>query len=186
MTARHAHRASGLHRPTRALALAPGLRDELERRGLLHEWEPVPADAPTAGQTLGGTGPYVRRSGAHRPTGRRPARNPVGPARTRRLLDQPAPPPGPPGLDRPMATRTRPRTLGGAARSPRGTGAQRRPHHHHRRHPPHGPDTHRRRPRSRLRDSSCPAPPSVPQWRPGRHQTPHRPGKRLQRRSPRE
>ncbi|MFD8294381.1 hypothetical protein ACFV2B_40025 [Streptomyces lavendulae] len=41
------------------LALAPGLRDELERRGLLREWEPVPADAPTAGQTLGGTGPYA-------------------------------------------------------------------------------------------------------------------------------
>lgn len=57
--ARHAHRASGLHRPTRALALAPGLRVELEHRGLLREWEPVPDDAPKAGQTLGGTGPYA-------------------------------------------------------------------------------------------------------------------------------
>ncbi|MFE2850244.1 hypothetical protein ACFXJO_03825 [Streptomyces lavendulae] len=41
------------------LALAPGLRDELERRGLLRDWEPGPADAPKAGQTLGGTGPYA-------------------------------------------------------------------------------------------------------------------------------
>lgn len=57
--ARHAHRETGLHRPTRALALAPGLRVELEHRGLLREWEPVPADAPKAGQTLGGTGPYA-------------------------------------------------------------------------------------------------------------------------------
>ncbi|MGW2672347.1 hypothetical protein ACWC5F_30385 [Streptomyces sp. NPDC001272] len=50
-------RESGVHRPTRALALAPALREELEHRGLLREWVPIPADAPRAGQTLGGTGP---------------------------------------------------------------------------------------------------------------------------------
>ncbi|MFB9594039.1 hypothetical protein [Streptomyces racemochromogenes] len=58
-TARHERRESGLHRPTRALALAPGLRAELEHRRLLKEWEPVPADAPKSGQTLGGTGPHA-------------------------------------------------------------------------------------------------------------------------------
>ncbi|MFJ3882433.1 hypothetical protein ACIPW5_33940 [Streptomyces sp. NPDC090077] len=56
---RQERRESGLHRPTRALVLAPGLRAELEQHGLLREWEPVPADAATSGQTLGGTGPYA-------------------------------------------------------------------------------------------------------------------------------
>lgn len=57
--ARQQHREAGRHRPTRALALAPALRAELEHRGLLQEWEPVPADTPTAGQTLGGRGPHT-------------------------------------------------------------------------------------------------------------------------------
>ncbi|MFJ8215051.1 hypothetical protein [Streptomyces sp. NPDC096033] len=56
---RHERRESGLHRLTRALALAPGLWAELEHRGLLREWQPVPADAPKAGQTLGGTAPHA-------------------------------------------------------------------------------------------------------------------------------
>ncbi|MFB9593740.1 hypothetical protein [Streptomyces racemochromogenes] len=58
---RHERRESGLHRPTRALVLAPGLRAEPEHRGLMKDWEPVPTEAPRAGQTLGGTGP---RAGA--------------------------------------------------------------------------------------------------------------------------
>ncbi|WP_331727668.1 hypothetical protein [Streptomyces sp. NBC_00158] len=56
---RYERQESGLHRPTRALVLAPGLRAEMQHRGLLKEWEPVPAEAPKAGQTLGGTGPHA-------------------------------------------------------------------------------------------------------------------------------
>ncbi|KJY34692.1 hypothetical protein VR44_11495 [Streptomyces katrae] len=35
------------------------LRVELEHRGLLREWGPVPADPPRAGQTAGVTGPHA-------------------------------------------------------------------------------------------------------------------------------
>ncbi|MFF3020917.1 hypothetical protein [Streptomyces sp. NPDC057939] len=57
--ARQKHRGTGRHRPTRALALAPALRAELDARGLLRDWDPIPAGAPTAGQTLGGRGPHT-------------------------------------------------------------------------------------------------------------------------------
>ncbi|MDX2393781.1 hypothetical protein NJL88_27715 [Streptomyces sp. DK15] len=53
------HRKTGRHRPTRALALAPALRAELDARGLLRDWDPIPAGAPTAGQTLGERGPHT-------------------------------------------------------------------------------------------------------------------------------
>ncbi|MFF2580048.1 hypothetical protein [Streptomyces goshikiensis] len=52
-------RESGTHRVTRWRALAPVLRAELDARGLLREWEPVPEGAQQAGQNLGGTGPYA-------------------------------------------------------------------------------------------------------------------------------
>ncbi|MGW3061885.1 hypothetical protein ACWC98_39125 [Streptomyces goshikiensis] len=52
-------RETGTHRVTRWRALAPALRTELETRGLLREWEPVPSGAQQAGQNLGGTGPYA-------------------------------------------------------------------------------------------------------------------------------
>ncbi|QES51949.1 hypothetical protein DEJ50_33085 [Streptomyces venezuelae] len=55
--------------------LAPGLQAGLEHRGLLKEWEPVPPDAPRAGQILGGTGRV--RGGADRPAGCRAARGAV-------------------------------------------------------------------------------------------------------------
>ncbi|MGW2442319.1 hypothetical protein ACWCY1_37320 [Streptomyces goshikiensis] len=51
-------RESGTHRVTRWRALAPVLRAELDARGLLREWEPVPEGAQQAGQNLGGAGPY--------------------------------------------------------------------------------------------------------------------------------
>ncbi|MFF4324750.1 hypothetical protein [Streptomyces sp. NPDC001568] len=57
--ARQKHRDTGRHRPTRALALAPALRVELDARGLLRDWDPIPAGAPTSGQTLGGRGPHT-------------------------------------------------------------------------------------------------------------------------------
>ncbi|MFF3863314.1 hypothetical protein [Streptomyces sp. NPDC002209] len=52
-------REAGTHQVTRWRALAPALRAELETRGLLREWEPVPEGAQQAGQNLGGTGPYA-------------------------------------------------------------------------------------------------------------------------------
>ncbi|MFB7058973.1 hypothetical protein ACFCXT_38350 [Streptomyces vinaceus] len=51
-------RESGTHQVTRCRALAPALRAELDARGLLREWEPIPDGAQQAGQNLGGTGPY--------------------------------------------------------------------------------------------------------------------------------
>ncbi|GLX40701.1 hypothetical protein Sros01_67740 [Streptomyces roseochromogenus] len=54
----HKRQEYGLHRPPRALVLT-GLRAELEHRGLLKEWEPVPADAPKSCQMLDGTGPHA-------------------------------------------------------------------------------------------------------------------------------
>ncbi|MFD9457817.1 hypothetical protein ACFWBC_32600 [Streptomyces sp. NPDC059985] len=57
--ARQEHRDTGRHRPTRALALGPALRAELDATGLLRDWDPIPAGAPTAGQTLGGRGPHT-------------------------------------------------------------------------------------------------------------------------------
>ncbi|QEV49533.1 hypothetical protein CP980_34995 [Streptomyces vinaceus] len=54
---RDQRRDDGRHRVTRWRALAPALRVELEAAGMLREWEPVPAGAAQAGQTLGGTGP---------------------------------------------------------------------------------------------------------------------------------
>ncbi|MFF4013416.1 hypothetical protein [Streptomyces sp. NPDC001717] len=52
-------RETGTHRVTRWRALAPALRAELDARGLLREWEPIPEGAQQAGQNLGGTGPYA-------------------------------------------------------------------------------------------------------------------------------
>ncbi|MFD5512608.1 hypothetical protein ACFWIB_33255 [Streptomyces sp. NPDC127051] len=51
-------RETSTHRITRWRALEPALRTELETRGLLREWEPIPEGAQQAGQNLGGTGPY--------------------------------------------------------------------------------------------------------------------------------
>ncbi|MFF4104377.1 hypothetical protein [Streptomyces sp. NPDC001903] len=51
-------RETGTHRVTRWRALAPLLRAELDARGLLRDWEPIPEGAQQAGQNLGGTGPY--------------------------------------------------------------------------------------------------------------------------------
>ncbi|MFD6879694.1 MULTISPECIES: hypothetical protein [unclassified Streptomyces] len=50
-------RANGTHLVSRLRALAPALRAELDHRGLLQEWDPIPEGAQRAGQTLGGTGP---------------------------------------------------------------------------------------------------------------------------------
>ncbi|MER5764597.1 hypothetical protein [Streptomyces sp. NPDC002082] len=47
-------RENGRHRVSRLHAL----RTELEHRGLLREWDPIPEGAQRAGQTLGGTGPH--------------------------------------------------------------------------------------------------------------------------------
>ncbi|MER6782967.1 MULTISPECIES: hypothetical protein [unclassified Streptomyces] len=52
-------REAGTHQVTRWRALAPALRTELDERGLLREWEPVPAGARRGGQNLGGTGPHA-------------------------------------------------------------------------------------------------------------------------------
>ncbi|WP_331739971.1 hypothetical protein OG590_39490 (plasmid) [Streptomyces goshikiensis] len=52
-------REAGTHRVTRWRALAPALHAELDTRGLLREWEPIPEGAQQAGQNLGGTGPYA-------------------------------------------------------------------------------------------------------------------------------
>ncbi|MCX5192307.1 hypothetical protein OOK31_00095 [Streptomyces sp. NBC_00249] len=52
-------RESGRHRVTRRRALTPALHTELEQRGLLQQWEPVPEGAQQAGQMLGGTGPHA-------------------------------------------------------------------------------------------------------------------------------
>ncbi|MFI1152544.1 hypothetical protein [Streptomyces sp. NPDC020817] len=52
-------REAGTHRVTRWRALAPALRAELDARGLLRAWEPIPDGAQQAGQNLGGTGPYA-------------------------------------------------------------------------------------------------------------------------------
>ncbi|MCP3759389.1 hypothetical protein [Streptomyces sp. TBY4] len=51
-------RETGRHRVSRLHALAPALRTELEHRGLLREWDPIPEGAQRAGQTLGGIGPH--------------------------------------------------------------------------------------------------------------------------------
>ncbi|MFE2250016.1 hypothetical protein [Streptomyces lavendulae] len=50
-------RENGTHRVSRLRALAPALRAELDHRGLLRDWDPIPEGAQRAGQTLGGTGP---------------------------------------------------------------------------------------------------------------------------------
>lgn len=50
-------RENGTHRVSRLHALAPALRAELDHRGLLQDWNPIPEGAQQAGQTLGGTGP---------------------------------------------------------------------------------------------------------------------------------
>ncbi|MFD7084931.1 hypothetical protein [Streptomyces sp. NPDC059918] len=52
-------RENGTHQVTRWRALAPALRAELDTRGLLREWEPIPEGAQQAGQNLGGTGPHA-------------------------------------------------------------------------------------------------------------------------------
>lgn len=54
---RNRRREDGRHRVTRWRLLAPALSAELEERGLLREWDPVPAGAPGAEQTVGGVGP---------------------------------------------------------------------------------------------------------------------------------
>lgn len=51
-------RETGTHQVTRWRALAPQLRAELDARGLLREWEPIPEGAQQAGQNPGGTGPH--------------------------------------------------------------------------------------------------------------------------------
>ncbi|MDD9383077.1 hypothetical protein M8Z33_41825 [Streptomyces sp. ZAF1911] len=51
-------RENGRHRVSRLHALAPALRTELEHRGLLRDWDPIPEGAQRAGQTLGGAGPH--------------------------------------------------------------------------------------------------------------------------------
>ncbi|MFF3216983.1 hypothetical protein ACFYYB_40975 [Streptomyces sp. NPDC002886] len=51
-------RATGRHRVSRLHALTPALRTELEHRGLLRDWDPIPEGAQRAGQTLGGAGPH--------------------------------------------------------------------------------------------------------------------------------
>ncbi|MFD0270863.1 hypothetical protein ACFVGY_30510 [Streptomyces sp. NPDC127106] len=51
-------RENGTHRVSRLRALGPALRAELDQRGLLREWDPIPEGAQRAGQTLGGTGPH--------------------------------------------------------------------------------------------------------------------------------
>ncbi|MET9701145.1 hypothetical protein ABZY31_30105 [Streptomyces sp. NPDC006529] len=43
---------------TRWRALAPALHAELEQRGYLRPWPPIPAGGQPAGQTLGGTAPH--------------------------------------------------------------------------------------------------------------------------------
>ncbi|WP_331738947.1 hypothetical protein [Streptomyces sp. NBC_01276] len=50
-------RKNGTHRVSRLRALAPALRAELDHRGLLQDWDPIPEGAQRAGQTHGGTGP---------------------------------------------------------------------------------------------------------------------------------
>ncbi|MFD8952467.1 hypothetical protein ACFV0B_26830 [Streptomyces xanthophaeus] len=50
-------RENGTHRVSRHRALAPALHAELDRRGLLRDWDPIPEGAPRAGQLLGGAGP---------------------------------------------------------------------------------------------------------------------------------
>ncbi|MFE9803509.1 hypothetical protein ACFYP6_32430 [Streptomyces goshikiensis] len=58
---RNRYREEGRHRVTRWRALAPALGAELEQRGMLREWDPVPAGAQQAGQVLSGTGPNSGR-----------------------------------------------------------------------------------------------------------------------------
>ncbi|MFF3015354.1 hypothetical protein [Streptomyces sp. NPDC057939] len=50
-------RENGTHRVSRHHALAPALHTQLDHRGLLRDWDPIPEGAPRAGQLLGGTGP---------------------------------------------------------------------------------------------------------------------------------
>ncbi|MGW1643086.1 hypothetical protein [Streptomyces lavendulae] len=50
-------RENGTHRVSRLRALAPALHAELDHRGLLQDWDPIPEGSQRAGQTLGGTGP---------------------------------------------------------------------------------------------------------------------------------
>ncbi|MFJ4781665.1 hypothetical protein [Streptomyces sp. NPDC088762] len=98
-------RENGRHRISRLLALAPALRTELEHRGLLREWDPIPEGAQRAGQTLGGAGPYSGYR-THRPTRRQHHRGPLGTAPARGLLDQPASHPSPGNLERRVGRRT--------------------------------------------------------------------------------
>lgn len=57
-TERDRLRETGRHLVTRWRALTPALGAELEQCGLLRPWEPIPAGAQQAGQTLGGIGPH--------------------------------------------------------------------------------------------------------------------------------